>query len=75
MTDPIADMLMRICNAITVRKAKVIMLVLKMKARIAEVLASSQSPADQAYSLVELAMTAGGDDDATALVASYRVPA
>ena len=45
------------------------------EARIGEVLASSQSPADQAYSLVELAMAAGGDDDATALVASYRVPA
>ena len=38
MTDPIADMLTRIRNAITARKAKVIMPASKMKARIAEVL-------------------------------------
>jgi small subunit ribosomal protein S8 len=38
MTDPIADMLTRIRNAITARKAKVIMPSSKLKARIAEVL-------------------------------------
>ena len=38
MTDPIADFLTRIRNAITARKAKVIMPASKMKARIAEVL-------------------------------------
>ena len=38
MTDPIADMLTRIRNAITARKAKVIMPSSKMKTRIAEVL-------------------------------------
>ena len=38
MTDPIADMLTRIRNAITARKAKVIMPSSKMKQRIAEVL-------------------------------------
>lgn len=38
MTDPIADMLTRIRNAITARKAKVIMPASRMKARIAEVL-------------------------------------
>lgn len=38
MTDPIADMLTRIRNAITARKAKVIMPSSKMKVRIAEVL-------------------------------------
>ena len=38
MTDPIADMLTRIRNAITARKAKVIMPASKLKARIAEVL-------------------------------------
>jgi small subunit ribosomal protein S8 len=38
MTDPIADMLTRIRNAITARKAKVIMPASNMKQRIAEVL-------------------------------------
>ena len=38
MTDPIADMLTRIRNAITARKAKVLMPSSKMKQRIAEVL-------------------------------------
>ncbi len=38
MTDPIADMLSRIRNAITARKAKVIMPSSKMKQHIAEVL-------------------------------------
>ena len=38
MTDPIADMLTRIRNAITARKAKVIMPASKLKERIAEVL-------------------------------------
>ena len=40
MTDPIADMLTRIRNAITARKAKVIMPSSKLKTRIAEVLHS-----------------------------------
>jgi small subunit ribosomal protein S8 len=38
MTDPIADMLTRIRNAITARKAKVIMPSSKLKERLAEVL-------------------------------------
>jgi len=38
MTDPIADMLARIKNAITARKAKVQMPTSKMKVRLAEVL-------------------------------------
>jgi len=38
MTDPIADMLTRIRNAITARKAKVIMPASKLKQRLAEVL-------------------------------------
>jgi small subunit ribosomal protein S8 len=38
MTDPIADMLTRIRNAITARKAKVIMPSSKLKRRLAEVL-------------------------------------
>ncbi len=38
MTDPIADMLTRIRNAITARKAKVMMPSSKLKQRIAEVL-------------------------------------
>jgi small subunit ribosomal protein S8 len=38
MTDPIADMLTRIRNAITARKAKVIMPSSKLKQRLAEVL-------------------------------------
>jgi small subunit ribosomal protein S8 len=38
MTDPIADMLTRIRNAITARKAKVIMPSSKLKTHIAEVL-------------------------------------
>ena len=38
MTDPIADMLTRIRNAITARKAKVIMPSSKLKTRLAEVL-------------------------------------
>ena len=42
--------------------------------RIAEVLASEQSPDDQCRALVDLAMAAGGDDDVTALVARYRIP-
>jgi small subunit ribosomal protein S8 len=40
MTDPIADMLTRIRNAITARKAKVIMPSSKLKQQIAEVLKS-----------------------------------
>jgi small subunit ribosomal protein S8 len=39
MTDPIADMLTRIRNAITARKAKVAVPASKLKRRIAEVLA------------------------------------
>lgn len=42
--------------------------------RLGEVLASDQSPDDQSRTLVDLAMAAGGDDDATALVAAYRIP-
>ena len=38
MTDPIADMLTRIRNGITARKAKVIMPASKLKQRLAEVL-------------------------------------
>ena len=38
MTDPIADMLTRIRNAITARKAKVIIPLSKMKLHVAEVL-------------------------------------
>jgi protein phosphatase len=41
---------------------------------VAEVLASDQSPDDQCRTLVDLAMTAGGHDDATALVAQYHIP-
>jgi protein phosphatase len=41
---------------------------------IAAVLATSQSPADQSRTLVQLVDAAGGEDDATALVALYRVP-
>jgi small subunit ribosomal protein S8 len=40
MTDPIADMLTRIRNAITARKAKVLMPSSKLKQRIAEVLSN-----------------------------------
>ena len=43
--------------------------------QIAEVLASERSPDDQCRSLVDLAMVLGGDDDVTALVARYRIPA
>ncbi len=42
--------------------------------RIEEVVASEASPDDQCRSLVDLAMTAGGEDDVTALVARYRIP-
>ena len=38
MTDPIADMLTRIRNAITARKAKVIVPASKLKLRVAEIL-------------------------------------
>ena len=41
---------------------------------IAEVLSSPQPPDDQSRALVEHAMTAGGDDDVTALVARYHIP-
>jgi serine/threonine protein phosphatase PrpC len=41
--------------------------------QIAVVLASNRSPEDQAKSLVDLAMAAGGDDDVTAVVALYHV--
>jgi serine/threonine protein phosphatase PrpC len=41
---------------------------------IEEIIASEASPDDQCESLVELAMTTGGDDDVTALVARYRAP-
>jgi protein phosphatase len=42
--------------------------------RIGEVLASGQSPNEQCEALVDLAMASGGGDDATALVACYRIP-
>jgi serine/threonine protein phosphatase PrpC len=41
---------------------------------IANVLASHQSPADESQALVELALAAGAEDDATALVAEYHIP-
>jgi PPM family protein phosphatase len=44
------------------------------ESRIAEILASEQSPGDQCQMLVDLAMASGGDDDVTALVARYRIP-
>ncbi len=40
---------------------------------LAEVLGSSRSPDEQSRALVDLAIDAGGEDDATALVAQYRV--
>jgi PPM family protein phosphatase len=42
--------------------------------RIGEVLALEASPDTQCRLLVDLAMAAGGADDATALVARYRMP-
>jgi PPM family protein phosphatase len=45
------------------------------ESRIGEVLASGASPNEQSRILVELAMAAGAEDDATALVALYRIPA
>jgi protein phosphatase len=44
------------------------------EARIGEVLASDRSPADQCETLVDLAAESGGEDDATALIARYRIP-
>jgi protein phosphatase len=41
---------------------------------VAGVLTSDQSPDDQCRTLVDLAMSAGGHDDATALVAQYHIP-
>jgi len=41
---------------------------------IETVLAGHQPPDVQCEALVDLAMAAGGEDDATALVASYRIP-
>jgi serine/threonine protein phosphatase PrpC len=43
-------------------------------ARIAQVLRSHQPPDDLCRDLVSLAIASGGDDDATALVASYAIP-
>jgi protein phosphatase len=43
--------------------------------QIATVLSSADHPGDQARALVDLATTAGGEDDVTALVALYHVPA
>jgi protein phosphatase len=40
---------------------------------LAEVLGSSRSPDEQSRTLVELAIDAGGEDDATALVAHYHI--
>jgi protein phosphatase len=42
---------------------------------VANVLSSHEPPAEQCRTLVELAMAAGGEDDVTALLARYRVPA
>jgi PPM family protein phosphatase len=42
--------------------------------QIADVLASAHSPDDMCQMLIDLAMTAGGEDDVTALVARYRIP-
>jgi protein phosphatase len=44
------------------------------EARIEGVLASDQSPDEQCRALVDLALSAGGDDDVTALIARYRIP-
>jgi protein phosphatase len=44
------------------------------EASIARVLASDDAPDDQCEKLVDLALAAGGEDDATALVARYRIP-
>jgi len=41
---------------------------------VAEVLDSDRSPEDHCRTLVDLALAAGGDDDATALVARFRIP-
>ena len=41
---------------------------------IAAVLASKMPPELQCKMLVEAAMEAGGDDDATVLVAHYHIP-
>ena len=43
-------------------------------AAIADLLASAHPPSVQAEALATLAMTQGGDDDVTALVAHYHVP-
>jgi PPM family protein phosphatase len=45
------------------------------EAMIANVLTSEQSVDEQARFLVDLGMQAGGEDDATALVARYHIPA
>ncbi len=41
---------------------------------IGDILASERSPTGQSQALVDLAIALGGDDDATALVAHYRIP-
>ena len=41
---------------------------------IARVLASDRTPDEQCEALVGLAMDAGGEDDATALVSAHRIP-
>lgn len=41
---------------------------------IAEILATQQTPDEQCRALVDLATAAGAEDDATALVAHYRIP-
>jgi len=43
-------------------------------AGIEEILASDRSPDEQCQALVDRACAAGGEDDATALVAWYRIP-
>jgi PPM family protein phosphatase len=42
---------------------------------IAELLAQPRRPQDQSQALVDLAISRGGDDDATAVLAKYHIPA
>ena len=43
-------------------------------AGIEDILTSDRSPSEQCQALVDRAIASGGDDDATALVAHYRIP-
>jgi protein phosphatase len=42
---------------------------------MADILSSGRPPDEQCRTLVELAMQNGGEDDATALIARYHIPA